>query len=276
MPAQLQDLGGRGQPLLFAHANGYPPGSYRALAGALGDSGRLLALEQRPLWGDPQPPQPLHWSLFADDLLQLLRQQFREPQWVMGHSMGATIAVLAADREPQRFAGLILLDPVFLADRRLLAMRLMGRRRRARLPMVRRALRRPQHFPSREAAFSFYRDRRAFAGLDDDALRDYVSASTAPDPAGGLRLRFPAAWEAAIYQSAPRVKPLLRRLELPTLGLRGCESATLEPALWQRWAHWQPAATLRECPGGHLFPLEQPRAAAALIAAFLATQNARA
>jgi len=270
MAAVLDDMGGLGTPIVFAHANGYPPGSYRALFAHLSPLARVLALEHRPLWGEPEPPQPLRWSLFADDLLGALQHHFDQPVWVMGHSMGATVAVLAADREPQRFAGLLLLDPVFLADRRLLPMRLMGARRRAQLPMVRRTLRRPERFPGLEEAFAFYRGKRAFAGLDDQALWDYVRASKAPDAAGGVRLRFPAAWEAAIYQSAPRVKPLLRRLRLPTLGVRGRDSDTLEPAVWQRWARWQPQATLRECPGGHLFPLEQPQQAATLVADYLA------
>jgi pimeloyl-ACP methyl ester carboxylesterase len=185
--------------------------------------------------------------------------------------MGGTIALVAADRAPERFSGLLLLDPVIVADRQLLPMRLMGARRRASMPMVRSALKRPERFDSLAAAFDFYRPKRAFAGLDDAALWDYVRASKVECEDGGVALRFPAAWEAAIYQSVPRVKPQLKRLRIPTLGLRGRDSGTLLPPVWRRWSHWQPQAVLRECPGGHLFPLEQPRAAAAPIIEFLST-----
>jgi pimeloyl-ACP methyl ester carboxylesterase len=263
-------LGGRGRPVLFAHGNGYPPMSYRALFQALDDSCELRALEHRPLWAGPEPPPRLHWQLFADDLLEAVAREYAEPVWLMGHSMGGSVAALAADRDPARFAGLILLDPVVLSHRILLASRLMGKQRH---PMVRRALRRPERFASFEAAFAFYRSRRAFRDLGDEALWDYVRASKTPREDGEVALRFSAAWEAAIYASAPRLQPVLKRLRLPTLVLRGSHSDTLRPALWQRWPCWQPGARFREIPGGHLFPLEAPEETASAVREYLADRD---
>jgi pimeloyl-ACP methyl ester carboxylesterase len=40
--------------------------------------------------------------------------------------------------------------------------------------------------------------------------------------------------------------------------------------------HKQPQADLRECPGGHLLPLEHPRETAAEVLDFLARQRAGA
>ena len=79
-------------PLLFAHANGYPPGSYRQLFAALADRFAIRALEHRPLWGGREPPQRLRWDLFAKDMLSALRREYSEPVWVMGHSMGGALA----------------------------------------------------------------------------------------------------------------------------------------------------------------------------------------
>jgi pimeloyl-ACP methyl ester carboxylesterase len=230
---------------------------------------QLLAVEHRPLWGGREPPRRLRWELFADDLLASLRRHCDEPVWLMGHSMGGTTALLAADREPQRIAGLILLDPVFLPDRFVLAMQLAPASKRRAMPMVRRARQRPERFDSLDDAFAFYRGKRAFRGLDDDALWDYVRASKAPHPDGGVELRFSGAWESAIYETAPRVRPALKRLRLPTLGLRGQDSDTLSPLMFARWQHWQPGAVLSECPGGHLFPLERPREVAEQVRRFL-------
>jgi pimeloyl-ACP methyl ester carboxylesterase len=258
-------MGGAGRPLLFAHANGFPPGSYRQFIEALGARFAVRAVEHRPLWGEAQPPQRLRWSLFADDLLRALEQQYDEPVWVMGHSLGAVVAVLAARRSPQRFAGLILLDPVFLPSRYVMQMRLLPEAGRRRIPMLRRALARPEYFDDAQSAFDFYRSKRAFRGLNDEALRDYIASSKAPVEEGGLRLRYPGAWEAAVYGSPPLVRAALRRLRLPTVGLRGRDSDTLRPEMFARWAHWQPDATLREVPGGHLFPLEHPRQTADTI-----------
>ena len=258
-------MGGQGLPLCFAHANGYPPGSYRQLFACLAPHFQISALEQRPLWAGREPPSRLQWSLFADDLLRALAQRYTAPVWVMGHSMGGTVAAIAAQREASRFAGLVLLDPVFLPGRFIALTRLMSERRRRKLPMIRSALRRPEHFDSLEDAFAFYRGKRAFAGLSDEALRDYVVASNAPVEEGGVQLRYSGAWEAAVYASPPRVRGVLRRLRVPTIGLRGRDSDTLRPDVFARWSHWQPGAILREVRGGHLFPLEHPSQTAAAI-----------
>jgi pimeloyl-ACP methyl ester carboxylesterase len=260
----ILDMGGEGRDLLFAHANGYPPAAYRQLFSGLARDFRVRALEQRPLWGERQPPRNLDWSLFADDLLKALDATWDRPVWVMGHSMGATAAVLAASRRPERFAGLILLDPVFLPERFVLATRLLPRRRRERMPMIRRALQRPEYFESREAAFAFYREKRAFRGFSDAALRDYIDASKAEED-GRLRLRYSGAWEAAVYGSPPLVRRCLKRLRVPTIGLRGRDSDTLMPEVFARWRRWQPGAQLAQVPGGHLFPLEHPQACAGAI-----------
>jgi pimeloyl-ACP methyl ester carboxylesterase len=269
----IVNLGGSGAPVLFAHANGYPPLSYQRFFQQLYPACELRALEHRPLWAGREPPRRLRWELFADDLLQAMRMEYDRPVWVMGHSMGGTIAALAADRDPAPFAGLLLLDPVILPRRVELAMRLAGERRRfEKNPMVKRALRRPERFDSLDAAFSFYRPKRAFSNLSDEALWDYVRASKVHLEDGGVQLRFSAAWEAAIYASAPRVRPALKRSALPTLGLRGRDSDTLLPDVFARWRSWQPAATLTECPGGHLFPLEHPEQAGQAVREFLAAQ----
>ncbi len=261
----LLEIGGQGQPLLFAHANGYPPGSYRQFFASLCEHFTITAVEHRPLWGEREPPRRLRWQLFVDDLLVALRDRYDAPAWVMGHSMGGTIAALAARREPGLFRGLVLLDPVFLPDRWVIATQLMPERQRRQMPMIRRALGRPEFFESHEEAFAFYRSKRAFRGLSDTALRDYVEASKQTVEEGGVQLRYSGAWEAAVYGSAPRVASALKRLTVPTLGLRGRDSDTLRPDMWSRWHHWQPRAQFLEVAGGHLFPLEHPRETADAI-----------
>lgn len=258
-------MGGTGRRLFFAHANGFPPGSYRQFIDALGTHFAVRAIEHRPLWSEARPPRRLRWSLFADDLLRALKEHSDEPVWVMGHSLGAVVAALAAQRAPERVAGLILLDPVFLPSRFVIQMRLTPEAMRRRIPMLRRALSRPERFDDAEGAFAFYRSKRAFRDLSDEALRDYVASSKAPDAAGGLRLRYPGTWEAAVYGSPPLARSVLAGLRQPTLGLRGRDSDTLRPEMFARWAHWQPTATLREVRGGHLFPLEYPRQTAETI-----------
>lgn len=268
MQQHLESFGGEGEPLVFVHANGYPPGAYRALLERLAGHCAVTALRQRPLWGERTPPARLRWELFTDDLLAAIAHSDR-PLWLLGHSMGAVVSLFAAARAPQRIRGLLLLDPVFLPTRWVLASRLTPRARLQQMPMIRRALARPEQFADAEAAFDFYRPKRAFAGFSDEALRDYVAAGKEPHPQGGLRLAWSGAWEAAVYASAPVVWHRLARVRLPTLGLRGAQSEALSPAAFRRWGRLQPQAELHTCPGGHLFPLEQPAATAERVLGFL-------
>lgn len=268
------DMGGQGPELCFAHANGYPPGSYRELFERLRPHFTISALEHRPLWAGRAPPQRLSWRIFAQDMLSVLRDRYTRPVWVVGHSMGAVTAAIAARESPERFAGLVLLDPVFLPERLVIITRILSERRRRKMPMVRRALGRPEHFANLDEAFDFYRAKRAFRRFSDEALRHYVEASKSPEPDGRVRLRYSPEWEAAIYTSPPRVRGMLRSLDVPTIGLRGHDSDVLSRELFARWAHWQPTATLLEVPGGHLFPLEHPQETAAVILEQIFAQSA--
>jgi pimeloyl-ACP methyl ester carboxylesterase len=183
--------------------------------------------------------------------------------------MGGTIATLAAARRPELFLGLILLDPVFYLDRFIWRSRLVPRRRLRKMPMIRRALSRPERFASHDDAFSFYREKRAFKALNDDALRDYVHASKCRTPEGDVQLRYSPAWEAAVYATAPLVRRSIKQLTMPTLGLRGRTSDVLFSEFLSHWGRWQPTAVLEEIQGGHLFPLENPSETAAAVNAYV-------
>lgn len=274
MQDRIEALGGSGQPVVFAHANGYPPGSYRAFLEPLLGHCELTAYCHRPLWPGNRPaPVRADWAQFSKDLSTTLQASFQQPVWMMGHSLGAVVAMLAAVRKPTLFRGLILIDPVFVATRRAVALRMVPRDKVQNVALVRRALNRPRQFCDSREAFDFHRSKRAFAGMSDEVLWDYVGAGTEPSADGGIQLAYPPAWEAAVYASVPIVWPRLVRLRLPTLGLRGEDSEVLSASALRRWHRLQPRAELHTCAGGHLLPLEQPAATAARVIDFLGRQR---
>jgi pimeloyl-ACP methyl ester carboxylesterase len=269
MQDRLEPFGGAGPQLVFAHANGYPPGSYRRFIEPLLQHCRVTAFRHRPLWCERVPARRLSWSHFADDLIHTLESCLEAPVWMMGHSLGGAVAMIAAAKSPHLFRGLLLIDPVFVAARQALLLRLLPRVRVRQQPMVRAALRRPDRFPDQQAAFDFHRARRPCAGIADEVLWDYIRAGTTPEGEGGLRLAFPREWEAGIYASVPWIWPAVRRVRLPTLGLRGESSEVLTPAALHRWGVLQPEAELHTCPGGHLLPLERPESTARYVIDFI-------
>jgi pimeloyl-ACP methyl ester carboxylesterase len=270
---RLQEFGGAGQHIVLAHANGYPPGSYRQFIDQLLPVARVTGYNHRPLWSTRVPEKRLRWSYFARDLVHTLEQAFTEPVWLAGHSMGATIGLLAAAGSPRLFRGLILIDPVLTPVRRVVRTLLASRRTLRDAPMIRKTLGRPRYFSDVQAAFDFHRGRRAFRRFSDAALWDYVAAGTRPSAAGGVELAYSPEWEASVYESQPWVWPALARVRLPTLGLRGEHSDTLSQGMFERWRRLQPQAELHQCPGGHLLPLEEPVSTAGYVIDFLRRQG---
>lgn len=272
MQQRLEDFGGTGAPVIFAHANGYPVGSYRLFLEELAAGYQVSGIHHRPMWSSEVAPYRLNWDCFTDDLLETVAALAQEPVWMMGHSMGGVVSLKAAARQPELFRGLILLDPVFILPDVAAARAQMPPEQVDEIPLVRKTLSRPNRFASRQQAFDFHREKRVFADFSDEVLWDYIRAGTRPTGAGDYELAYCREWEAAAYRSDPAIWDELPAVSLPVLGLRGETSNTLSPEAFDRWASCQPQADLRTLAGGHLFPLEQPAATAAVVMSFLAGQ----
>jgi pimeloyl-ACP methyl ester carboxylesterase len=271
---QAHDFGGRGPLLHLAHANGFPPGTYRLLAGALAAEHHVVALPARPLWPGSRPEEIDSWRPLADDLVRGLEALDAPGLIGAGHSLGGVLTLWAAIARPDLFRAVILIDPVILPPHWLWGLRLLrllglGQRQ----PLVRGALHRRRTWPDRRACFRHYRGKALFDRWSDAALWDYVNSGTSPLPGGGVTLRYPPEWEARIFATPPTgIWRDVPRLDRPALILRGEHSQTFRPEALARLGRLLPGARLGTVAGaGHLLPMEQPAAIAAAIHDFLAT-----
>ncbi len=259
-----------GRPqILFAHANGYPPGSYQRLLEQLNTYGQVLTVEHRPLWQPAPIPRFLPWRVYAEDLINTLARSKAGPLWLVGHSMGAITGMLAAQQAPRHFKGVIALDPVLLPRSVLLAGSVMMRFLRREMTITQRALNRPHRFDDHQAAFDFYRSKRPFKNIDDEVLWHYVRAGHAAAADGSVALRWAGAWEACVYRSAPFMLSRLRQFKLPMLGIAGQDSDVLTSATLKAWQQAMPSLDLHVVPGGHLVPLEASSVCADLAIDFI-------
>ncbi len=98
-------------------------------------------------------------------------------------------------------------------------------------------------------------------------LDDYIGAAFVPDPAGGVRLRYPKMWEARIFELTPAsVWRELKSLEVPMLFIRGGVSDTFVAAAAERAGREIENAQVVEVKGAsHFVPMEKPREVARLI-----------
>lgn len=267
-PEALSEWGGDGPPLIFAHANGFPPGTYEKLLRELSADYRVSAFSARALWPECDPSSVDSWRDLARDLRRTMEERGLRRTLGVGHSLGGALTIIAAAADPSLFSALALIDPVvFTGGHALFWGVLKGLGFGNRLPLIRGARRRRERFPDLDAARSAYAGKSVFSTWDPEVLDDYVRAGFRETADGEVELRYPKAWEARIFELTPAsVWSDLRRIELPTLVIRGASSDTFSPAAVRRMRSELTAATFAELPETtHFLPMEAPGDVARLI-----------
>ncbi|MCK8503466.1 alpha/beta fold hydrolase [Myxococcus fulvus] len=268
---QLDDWGGTGPVLHLAHANGFPPGTYRQLIERLKPRFHVVTVRSRCLVPGSDPLSMRDWNDMADDLIGALRAAKLEGIVGVGHSMGGVATLLASVKDPSLFRAVVTLDPVLFSGMRKLVLdvlTLLGQR--SRVPPASLARRRRAHWPTRELAYTVYRKKPLFAAFDEACFQDYVTYGLTEAPEGGFRLTIPREWEARVFETTPKgLWESLRSISVPTLVVRGQRTRTLAASAFAKARRVIPGVRLEEAPGGHLFPLEDPADCARRILVFL-------
>jgi pimeloyl-ACP methyl ester carboxylesterase len=267
----------RSQPppaIVFSHANGFPAGTYRLLFEALRAVGyHVHAVEK--FGHDARFPVTSNWPHLRDQLIDCIEHEAKAPVYLVGHSLGGYLSVLAASRRPELVRGVVLLDAPILGD--LIAQMLrLGKLTGAveRYSPGNVSVRRRQLWPDADAAYAHFAAKPAFARWAPGVLRDYIACgveSAGRARTAGCRLAFRREVETDIYNTIPHhMGALLRRhplrcplafvggtqsLEVRRLGLRATERLTHDRVSWVE--------------GSHLFPFEQPASTAAEVLKWL-------
>lgn len=273
MPQPLIELGGTGAVIHLAPANGFPPQTYLPALTPLLARHRVVSLPPRAMWpeaGAP-PAAPGSWATLADDLLHGLIDHQLPPLIGIGHSFGAVVSLLAANRARPKFTALALLDPTILPPSYMDHIRAQRERGETSFrPLVQGARKRRDRFESASEAFGYWRDKPLFADWSDAALGNYVAAMLRPVAAGGYTLTWSPAWEAHYYESfyteSWQDLSTLDR-SLPLLIIHGSTSDTFLPAAAQLLRERFPHAEMHSVSGhGHLFPQSAPEATGRIVA----------
>jgi pimeloyl-ACP methyl ester carboxylesterase len=103
---------GDGPPLVLLHGVLRAWQDFSSLFASLSSHNRLLAVDFRG-HGRSAPAAGYRVVDYVADTVELLRQEFDQPAVLMGHSLGAMVALAAAAEQPSRVRGLILEDPPF-------------------------------------------------------------------------------------------------------------------------------------------------------------------
>ena len=237
----------------------WPPGSYRRMLERVSTRYSVKGIHWLPLVQPRRHRDFRDWHELVPDLISFIEDRLEPPVLAAGHSMGATLTMLAANRRPDLFRAIALVDPVILSLKYALSLRLTPDRWRTRIPIVRKALGRPTDWASKQEAFDFHRKARVFRRVGDEVLADYIDHGVVETDDGRFTLAFAREWEARIYSTCPYVWPELRRCRTPMLAVRGVHSDVMSDDVWARWKKMKPDTRFVEFEdAGHLVPLERP------------------
>jgi pimeloyl-ACP methyl ester carboxylesterase len=246
----------------FAHANGFPSGTYNKLFRLLEPEYSVISIDK--LGHNARYPVDDNWVSLTGELIQHIEDNSDTPVIGVGHSLGAIIDFRAAYQKPRLFQQIIMLDPplvygpfaLFLAA--IKKLRLAGRMGPAALTKGRR-----EEWPNREEAKTHLRDKTLFSHFDPDCFSDYIENGMV-ETHSGVRLSFDPKVEVAIFKTTPhdmhRFNPGLSIPGSLVVGEQSQFRRFVEGFALKHRLHFECFAG-----GSHLFPLEYPEATVALI-----------
>lgn len=183
------------------NANGFNGYSYKTILEPLGVHSIALDMRGHGMSKLPVDIKGLRdWNIFRDDVTEFFERYIEQPAVLAGHSFGAVTAILAMPEINKKVSAYVGFDPVLVPGVARFINRLPGGRHymKKRLPIARNAGRRKFEFDSFDAVFERYKDRGAFRGFPDEALRDYLTGGLVPN-GEGVKLTCHPHWEQAIF-----------------------------------------------------------------------------
>lgn len=263
--------------IIFSHANSFGASTYRVLFDSLRQRG--FAIEAIERFGhDPQYPVTNNWPHLVQQLIDFAEtraQRTDAPSFLVGHSFGGFISLMAAARRPELARAVVLIDSPILGGWRATTLgvmkstQLVGAVSPGSVSRLRRI-----SWPDQAAALAHFAGKKAFARWDPRVLQDYIGHGTHDEGDGAERKRvlsFDRAVETAIYNTVPdNLDRLFKRhpIKCPVAFIGGSHSAEMKQvgmAMTQRITRGR----IMMLDGSHLFPMEKPIATAAALEAAL-------
>lgn len=252
-------------PLLFSHATGFHGRVFTPIAERL-TRFSCTTFDYRG-FGDTSAPSnwTLSWDGFGDDALMMARHvssiHAHRPIVGVGHSMGGAALIMAALREPNLFAALVVFEPIVFPPE------VRSQAHRAN-PLADVTRRRRTTFGSFDEARGNFAAKPPLSSLHPTALDAYVRFGFTPSD-DGVIIKCQPEFEARTYEMGAMHDTWnsLERLTVPTWVMTGAHAEHSPAAIATRIADLLPNGTLVEWRDrGHFGPLEDPVRFASFVA----------
>jgi len=243
----------------FSHANGFPASTYRTLFAELGDSYELRHIER--IGHDVRFPVTRDWPHLVDQLLEDIERSYEQPVWLVGHSLGGYLSLMAALRKPQWVRGVVMLDSPVIAGWRSGMLRIsQWTGLDERLSPAAATRNRRTTWASRDEAFRHFHSKPAFARWDERVLSDYVEFGIPQTETDGTRmLAFDRRIEYLIYRTLPHTlgARLAHGSPVPVSFIAGTKSKEVRQVGLAATQHIA-GERFEWIEGSHLYTMERP------------------
>jgi len=250
--------------LHFAHANGFPAGSYQQVFNQFPDDFEVHALTK--FAHSERFPVNANLGNQVAELIEYLTHVVAKPVYVVGHSMGAVISFMAACQRPDLIKGVIMLDPPIASGLARIVFKLLKYS-----PLIDKfspagkAKVRCQSWSLGTDLVAYFKAKALFKNFQLECIHDYVAAAI-DEREGKRQLNFDAQIEASIYRNVPHnIHQYYRQLTVPGLLVTGSQSDVCIPPLLATFVKKSKIERAVFEGGGHMFPLEKPQQVAKLI-----------
>ncbi len=252
--------------IVFAHANGYPAGTYRVLFEAWRAAGFDVHAIER-IGHDPQYPVTGNMPKLRDELAAFVEARATGPVWLVGHSLGGLLGLLVACRRPELVRGLVMLDAPLFSGWRAHSLQVMKATGLVKRVFPGKVSRRRRHaWPTREAVATHFAAKATFARWDERVLADYVRAGF-DEREGQVVLGFQREIETHIYNALPHHLDRVVTTHPPRCPV--AYVAARQSVIVRQAGLGLARVLARErfewIEGNHLYPMEQPDATAATV-----------
>ena len=256
--------------LFFAHANGFPAEVYGELFDFMPD----FEIDFIQILAHGNNQIKYSWRELAPEIIKYLELNYTEPVWAVGHSVGAVALAFAAEKRPDLFQGIILMDPPVLSRkiRWIMAMaQFLGISHKI-MPLAKKAAARSETFPSREFVAKKLRKKFLFKDFSEKSFANYIQHGFR-DSLEGVRLRFDKKIEMKIFSlTYPFYQSI--KVDIPSHYLYATRGEIAEMRPIESIMHLFPNTKFTVFEGGsHLFPLEEPQRCAKKLRDIIQIQN---
>jgi pimeloyl-ACP methyl ester carboxylesterase len=250
----------------FAHANGIPAASYSPLY-------KKLAPHQviyKPQFGhDSNYPYTDNWQHLADELIDFLSLNSKQPLLAVGHSLGAIVSFIAACKKPELFTGVLMLDPPLVWGKLAWMFRLAKLTGQTdKITPAGKSKFRKQHWSNRQQAIEYFGSKRLFQ-FQEDCFTAFCDAALKNSINESVELAFDVEVEVGIFRNTPHNLRRYRRPELlPMKVVYGLQSDASQAQSIEPFCKYFDI-TSQTITGEHMYPLQQPDFTVDIIKQFI-------